>query len=180
MIDTGLSNLHFFRKEATMKRLVLGILVLLFLSALAMADHVSISGSAFTGHYAGDGYSRDSYGRYISKTISSGYLQAPVFLPDGCIIKNIRLNCIDDSDTGYVSAYLFRTNHFNSSYSLLFSVTSNGAASSPDMQWFVDSTCSPASYRQVNNGSVTWDLCLLFSEADTEIHVYSVQIEYYF
>jgi hypothetical protein len=180
MIDTGLSNLHFFRKEDTMKRMVLGILVLLFLSALAMADHVSISASAFTAHSSGEGYSRDSYGRYISKTISSGFLHAPVFLPDGCIIKNIRLNCIDNSDTGYVSAYLFRTNHFNGTYTLLFSASSSGAASSPDMQWFVDSTCSPASYRQVRNGSLTWHLCLAFTEADTDIKAYSVQIEYYF
>jgi hypothetical protein len=85
---------------------------------------------------------------------------------------------VDNSDTGHITAYLVRVNHFNGDYSLLFSASSNGATSSPDIQWFVDSTCFPASHRQVQNGPVTWNLCLLFTEAATDLDVYSVQIEY--
>jgi hypothetical protein len=161
-----------------MKKTFLGILILFFLASFIMADHVSISASAFTGHSHSTGYSRDSYGRYIAKTIFSGYLHAQVTLPDGCVIKNIRLNCVDNSDNGHILVNLVRVNHFTADYSLLFTASSDGATSSPNIQWFVDSTCSPNSYRQVINGAVTWHLCLLFTEADTELHVYSVQIEY--
>jgi hypothetical protein len=161
-----------------MKKAFLGILILLFFASLTMADHVSISAAAFNGHYQGEGYSRDSYGNYITKTISSGFLHAHVSLPDGCVIKYIRLNCIDNSNSGHIIAYLVRENHFTGVYSLLFSASTDGAASSPNMQWFVDSTCSPPSHRQVQNGAVTWHLCLLFTEAGTELAVHSVQIEY--
>ncbi len=161
-----------------MKKAFLGILVLLFLASLIMADHVSISASSFNGHYQGEGYTRESYGTYIAKTISSGYLHAQVFLPDGCVVRNIRLNCVDNSNSGHIIARLVRVNHFTGINSLLFTASTEGAASSPNMQWFVDSTCSPASYRLVQNGAVTWNLNLLFSEADTVLRVYSVQIEY--
>ena len=161
-----------------MKKAFLGILTLIFSVSFVMADHVSISASAFSGHSQATGYSRDSYGRYIRKTISSGYLHAQVSLPDGCKIKKIRLNCVDDSDTGFVTVNLVRMNHFTGSYSQLFAASSSGATSSPNMQWFVDSTCSPPAHRQVQNGPVTWNLYLFFTEADTDLLVYSVQIEY--
>ena len=161
-----------------MKKAFLGILILLFSVSLVMADHVSISASAFSGHYQGEGYSRDSYGRYIGKTISPGYLQAQVSLPDGCKIKKIRLNCVDNTDNGFITATLVRMNHFTGDYSNLFSVTTLGATSSSNMQWFVDSTCSPPAHRQVQNGPVTWNLYLFFTEAGTDLWVYSVQIEY--
>jgi len=163
-----------------MKKVFLGILILLFSSSFILAYHVNVAASAFTGGMSTIPYARTNYGEYIYiPSGSTGYLTAPVILPEGAKIKNIRLHFIDNTDSGYIEVHLTRLNHFTGTTLNVFSVTTDGLTSSSSVQWVVDSTASPAnSYRQVQNGQVTWNLYAYFSATGSDLRIYSVQIEF--
>jgi hypothetical protein len=163
-----------------MKKVFLGILILLISSSFVLAYHVNVAASAFTGGMSTIPYSRTNYGEYIYiPSGSDGYLTAPVILPEGAKIKNIRLHFIDNTDSGHILVHLVRLNHFNGSTTNVFSVTTDGLTSSPSVQWVVDSSASPASsYRLVQNGQVTWNLYAYFSTTGSDLRIYSVQIEF--
>jgi hypothetical protein len=151
-----------------MKKVFLGILILLISSSFVLAYHVNVAASAFTGGMSTIPYSRTNYGEYIYiPSGSDGYLTAPVILPEGA------------TDSGHILVHLVRLNHFNGSTTNVFSVTTDGLTSSPSVQWVVDSSASPASsYRLVQNGQVTWNLYAYFSTTGSDLRIYSVQIEF--
>jgi hypothetical protein len=163
-----------------MKNMFVGMAILLFSTSLILADHVNVPASAFTGRDSFVLYTRSTYGEYVYITSGgSGYLTAPVILPDGVKIKNIRLHFVDNTNSGYIQVHLARLNHFTGSSDNVFSVSTNPVTSSPSIQWGVDSTASPAnSYRMVQNGQVTWNVSAYFSLAGSNLRIYSVQIEY--
>jgi hypothetical protein len=163
-----------------MKKVFLGILILLFSSSFALAYHVNVAASAFTGRDSTIPYTRSTYGEYIYiPSGSTGYLTAPVILPEGAKVKYIRLHFIDNNDSGYIELHLNRLNHFNGASQNVFSVTSDGLPSNSSIRWVVDSSASPAnSYRQVQNGQVTWNLYAYFSATGSDLRIYSVQIDF--
>jgi hypothetical protein len=142
----------------------------------------NVAASAFTGINSTVAYTRTGYSEYVFLTSGdSGHLTAPVTLPDGAKIKNIRLNFLDNTDSGHIQVHLVRLNHFTGSTTNVFSVTTDGLTSSSSVQWVVDSSASPAnSYRQVQNGQVTWHIYAHFSATGSDLRIYSVQIEYLF
>jgi hypothetical protein len=163
-----------------MRKTFLGIVILLILTPLITADYVNVPASAFTGKDSSVPYTRPTYGECVYITSGgSGYLTAPVILPDGVIIKYVRLNFIDNTDSGFILVHLVRLNHFNGISANVFSVTTENSASSPSMQWVVDNTASPTSaYRKVRNGQVTWNISAYLSSSSPDLRIYSVQIEY--
>ncbi len=163
-----------------MRKIIIGIVILLASTSLILAEHVNVPASAFTGRDSFVPYTRSTYGEYVYITSGgSGHLTAPVILPDGVKIKNIRLHFIDNTNSGYIQVHLARLNHFNGSSNNVFSVTTNGVTSSPSVQWAVDSSASPAnSYRMVQNGQVTWNIYAYFSFSSSDLRLYSIQVEY--
>jgi hypothetical protein len=162
-----------------MKKVFLGISILLFLSSFTLAYHVNVAASAFTGINSTIPYERSTYGEYIYiPSGSSGYLTAPVILPDGAKIKNIRLSFVDNTDSGHILVHLVRLNHFNGDILNVFSVTTEGFTSLPSVQWVVDSTTSSNAKRQIQNGQVTWNIYAYFSATGSDLRIYSVQIEF--
>jgi hypothetical protein len=139
----------------------------------------NVAASAFTGLNSTVAYTRTGYSEYVFVTSgATGQLTAPVTLPDGAKIKNIRLNFADNTDSGHIQVQLMRLNNFTGGITDVFSVTTEGLTSSSSVQWVVDSTASPAnSYRQVQNGQVTWHIYAYFSATGSDLRIYSVQIE---
>jgi subtilisin family serine protease len=146
----------------------------------ADSEVTNVPASAFTGIDSSAAYMRSENGEYVFiASGDSGYLTAPVILPDGAKIKNIRLNFMDNSDSGHIQIQLMRLNNFTGGASTVFSVTTDGLTSSPSVQWVVDSSAFPEnSYRQVQNGQLTWNIYAYFSSTGPDLCLYSVQIEY--
>ena len=163
-----------------MRKMFIGTVIILFSTSFILAEYVNVPASAFTGRDSSVPYTRSTYGEYVYITSGgSGYLTAPVILPDGVIIKHVRLNFIDNTDSGYVQVHLVRLNHFNGSSANVFSITTEGSTSSSSVQWALDFTASPAdSFRKVQNGQVTWNIYAHFSSSSSDLRIYSVQIQY--
>lgn len=163
-----------------MKKSLLGIgivLVMLFCANTLLADFVCVPAAAFKGWSDAEDYSiYYGTGIYLRKTTTSGPVYADLLLPDGVVIKSIRLLCVDDG-TSSLEASILRTNLFNGDLDTIFSVTSS--SDTPAITSFVDSSCSPAaSYRKVYNNACSYSVRVDFGSFGTEYKLYGVTVEY--
>jgi hypothetical protein len=164
-------------KEAKMKKIP-GIWALIFLFAFsasaARADFVNVPASAFRGDTESEDFNCD--GIYVVKPSTGGLLYASVNLPDGVVIKNMRLLYQDNSTDYNLTATLWRMNMFTGGSTALFLVSTSGA--SPTSQSLVDSTTSVPANRMVYNNVLQYCVSLYFHGGDSNIRVYGVTIEY--
>ena len=139
----------------------------------ARADFVHVPASEFNitpsdGMYMG--------GQMVYKAGTIGYLTAPVLLPDGAVIKNIRVFYYDN-DAEYLQVSLVRRNQFTDDMVSLFQVQTQGATSG--FRSSVDSTCSPApSYRKVYNNTCQYYMRAYFGTTGSSLILYGISIEY--
>ncbi len=154
----------------------IGALILLFVfsASTTRADFVNVPASAFRGDTESEDFDCD--GIYVIKTSTVGLLYASVYLPDGAVIKNMRLLYQDNSTHYNVTATLWRMNMFTGGSTALFLVSTSGA--SPTPQSLVDSTTSVPANRMVYNNVLQYCVSLYFNGGDSNIRVYGVTIEY--
>lgn len=150
------------------------IFLLVFSASIAMADWVNIPAAAFRGDTEGEDFDID--GNWVLKTTTAGYLYAPINLPNGVVIKNIRVFVYDNSASYDVTARVWVTNMFTGIGKELFSVSTSGSSTS--VQALVDSTTPIAADRKVYNNVLQYCLQLNFSGGDSNIRVYGVTVEY--
>jgi hypothetical protein len=163
-----------------MKKWVLGFLGCLFLLSVAQAGIVNVPLNCIRSW--NDDSNQLAFictgptAVYLYKDTSADNLYAPVYLPDGAIIKNIRVMYMDNDASGDVYAILFRSNMYTGTRDTLLQVQSSGASSA--IQNMVGSTCTPPSLRLVNNAACQYFLRLYFTSFGTDLRIYGVAIEY--
>jgi len=159
------------------KHIVLLLSLFVVVAAPARADKISIGPADFMDPGdASDALGIGGWCEYVYKDTEMGNLYAPVHLPDGCVIMNIRLVYFDTDADDDVDCHLIRRNKFSGATQPLFSTSSSGFLAGS--RSIVDSSCVPASNRLVNNGACTYFINLYFSDWGTDLRVYSVTIEY--
>jgi len=140
------------------------------------AEFVNVSPAAFTSLDGTAGAANGIFGQYVIKSGSAGWLYAPVNLPDGVVIKNIRVHYYDNAAAD-LGVNFVRVNHFIPDYNTVFYVESSGASTSH--QWKTDSTHDTvAAHRLVSNGACTYFIVAVMPAASSDLRIYSVQIEY--
>jgi hypothetical protein len=157
-----------------MIRIGASIFLLVFSASLAMADWVNVPAAAFKADKESEDF--DINAGYVQKPTTDGYLYAPVNLPNGAVIKNIRLLYMDNSASYDVTAILIRANMYNNTTMALFQVSTSGASGT--YQSLVDSTTPVAANRKVYNNVLQYAVQLYFSGGDDLILVMGVTIEY--
>ena len=139
------------------------------------ADFVNVPFSSFHQGDAGFRHYTLASG-YVFSPNNSVTLFAPVHLPDGVVIKNIRLSYLDNDGAFNIELSLKRMNMFSGELNTMFSTSSSGASGS--MRTVVDSSCSPAaSYRKVYNNACQYFLQVSLRTPSTQ-QIYAVTIEY--
>ena len=157
------------------KRILLaGILGAALLTGPVFADFIHVPGAAFTGDSAQERVNR---GYYLHPLDSIGNLYAPVELPHGAIIKNVRIFYRDNHATGNLVVSLYRRNLYNSDFHELFHLETSGTSMTDQVQ--VDSSVNPApAYRKVYNNACQYYLQAFFSGYSTSLKLYGVTIEF--
>ena len=163
-----------------MKRTIWGlgvVILVLFCANTLLADFVCVPAAAFKGWNEEEDFNIwYGQGIYLSKDSTNGPVYAELDLPDGAIIKSMRILYIDNS-TSSMEARLMRTNLFNGDMDILFSATSTGESTS--MGSAVDSSCSPASsYRKVYNNACSYCIRVYFNDFGTDLKLFGVTVEY--
>lgn len=151
----------------------MGIVFGWLLTPPASADFSHIPASEFVSGDAGVLYRS---GSCVFMNSTYGFMVAPVDLPDGAIIKNIRVFYYDNSSES-IELEFIRHNQFSGDRNILFSIVTqgqfNGSRSS------VDSICSPApSYRKVYNNTCQYYLKAQFGTEGGTLAIFGVSIEY--
>lgn len=162
----------------TKKFLILSVCFFL-LASFTFADYITITPAAF--HDEDDDASSkncDLYGTYFHDTGGVWFL-APAHLPDGAIIRNIRLHYYDNNSGTMMDIFcnLLRINKYDGSRDYLFQTTSAGPASS-SIRSVVDFTCPTPAWRQVRNASCNYYVHIGFGATGNTLRVYGVTIEY--
>jgi len=144
-----------------------------------MAEFVNVPSAAFQSQ--GDsGIEISSRYAYIALGSTEQILYAPVYLPDGAIIKNMRVQYLDNDATFDISVELVQANTYAGTYTVLLNATSAGA--SPNVQSMVDSDCSPnaPSKRLAVNAVLTWVIRVNMGAPGlgNSTRIYGVVIEY--
>ena len=155
------------------------VFFVLLSSSYLMADFVNVPAAAFQS-VEDSGIRVSSRHAYIALGSTEQTLYAPVYLPDGAIIKNIRVQYMDNDAANDMTVELVQANTYLGTFSILLTETSSGASAS--VQSMVDSDCSPnaPSKRLVINSVLTWCIRVAVSAAgpgDT-LRIYGVVIEY--
>jgi hypothetical protein len=154
------------------------VFMVLFLMSPLAADHVNVPATAFaSGSSTFDALWPIAADYIYLGGTGNGSLYAPVYLPDGVIIKNMRVVYWDGDVDHDLKVELKRQNVFTpGSTDVVFDFLSSGDTSA--VQYGIDSTTPINAYRKVQNGPVTWYIIVHFGEATTSLRVYSIQIEY--
>ena len=154
----------------------MGVFLILLAACISVssADFVHVSWADFKGDKHDEGY--DINMNWVDKQVDSGHLYAGVHLPEGAIIKNMRVLLIDTSADYNVTVRFIRSNMYLGTGDSIFEVSSSG--SSGAVQSLVDSSTDVASNRKVYTNVLTYSVQLYFSGGDGNIKVYGVVFEY--
>lgn len=148
-------------------------------ASFVFADYITITPAAFDDN-DDDANAKDSdlYGTYFYDTGGVWFL-APVHLPDGVILRNMRLHYLDNNSGNLMDIFcnFIRINKYTGGRDYIFQ-TSTGGSTSSSIRSIVDNTCPTAAWRQVRNNSCNYYILLGFGAAGTSLRVYGVTIEY--
>jgi len=147
-------------------------MVLLLLGTRAYGDKINIPPCAF--HPASDLDSRYlmNDAEYIT---GSSALYAPVCLPDGAIIKNMKAMVVDAS-LGWLDIVLYRVNMYTKAQEMIFWVGTHYSPDSSDIRPLIASSVSPPSLRLVNNGACQYYIWYFSGGSNLRLH--GITIEY--
>ena len=153
------------------------VLMSLLIVPMAQAQRISIPPGAFRSFSdAQYDLTIEGWGTSVVKNTIISSLIAPVFLPDGAIIKNIRVMYLDNTVT-FMQVWLCRVNMFTELKEDIFDVTSSGQSAS--IRSMVDSSCPIPAWRLVNNGACQYFVRVHFDSCDTSVlKLYGISIEY--
>jgi hypothetical protein len=168
-----------------MKRILIFSCAVFFLGCLpntVRADHYTISADDFK---PGDGSSDmflGVWGEYVRRDLETGWLFAPVHLPSGAVVKNMRVVYYDNDASNNMKVYFSFFNHFTVNPAVLnqidiFQFSTAGADSA--VRIAVDSTHQrKAADRLIRNNTCTYFVSVDFNAASDNLRLYSIQIEY--
>ena len=131
--------------------------------------YLSISHTALTPEYAG--YNFSYYPTLRLESGSSAYFKAPVYLPQGAVVKKLYFYHLDNT-SGYVFANLFRQPHIGSVYSMAYS---GNSADSASWKSLIDSSIGNPN---IDNGSYAYWVEVRIGAASTNLRVGNTVIEY--
>lgn len=156
----------------TQAKIALVISVLLIMGSIVRGEKINIPPCAF--HPANDVEARYlmNDGEYVT---GSSALFAPVDLPDGAIIKNMKAMVVDAS-LGWLDIVLYRINMYTKAKEMIFWVGTHYSPDSSDIRSLIDSSVSPASLRLVNNGACQYYLWYFSGGSNLRLH--GITIEY--
>jgi hypothetical protein len=146
------------------------------------ADHYTVSADDFK---PGDGTSNmwlGYWGEFVRRNTTAGYLFAPVHLPSGAVVKNMRIMYVDNDAVNDMVIYFSFFNHFTINPSAMnqidiFQYITNGASGS--VRTAVKSTHQRmAADRLIKNNTCTYFIGVDFTAASDNQRIYSIQIEY--
>jgi hypothetical protein len=150
--------------------------------SIANADHYTVSANDFT---TGDGTSNmfiGYWGEFVRRNSTAGYLFAPVHLPSGAIVKNMRIMYVDNDAANDMVIYLGFFNHFTINPAAqnkidIFQYITNGSSS--NVRIAVKSAHQRmAADRVIRNNTCTYFIQVNFTAASDLQRIYSIQIEY--
>lgn len=168
-----------------MKRTLILLCVVFFLGGLpnaVRADHYTISPDDFR---PGDGTPDmflGKWGEYVRRDSDSGWLFAPVHLPSGAVVKNMRVVYYDNDASNNINFFFSFFNHFTVDPAGLnqidiFQFSTAGASSAARIA--VDSTHQrKAADRLIKNNTCTYFVSADFTAVSDDLRLYSIQIEY--
>ena len=160
--------------------MILGMVCLfLFMSSVARAEKLSVPACGFIaqGHQAEQLQMPLSMGNYIyRKDTTEAIFYTPVYLPQGSIIKWIRVHVIDNDSTYDIQGALFRGNKYTGAGNMIYFVQTSGASSS--VRHFTDTSPSPPAQTLVNNDVCTYWVGIAFGAGPSGLdrRVYGVTI----
>jgi hypothetical protein len=145
------------------------------LAGLALADFVTISPIEFDDD-DDDANSQncEMWGEYVYDS-GGVWLLAPVHLPHGARIRNMRIFFVDNHAQDLWFNF-YRINKFTGVREIIFGGTTSGASAS--IRTIVDSTCSPPALRAVLNNTCSYFMALGFNAASSGMRCLGVTIEY--
>jgi hypothetical protein len=163
-----------------MKKMAVGILLIgAFLCSLAWADFVNVPPSEFRS-WNDDAdqlkMAPSGWADFCLKDTVQGAIVAPVHVPNGAIIKNIRVMYIDNDATYSIRVVLTRVNMYNGNTADIFDITSSGASVS--IRTMIDSSAIPASLRLVSNAVCQYYVLAYFSDPSEQLRLYGIVVEY--
>lgn len=156
-----------------LRQIAIGILAAFLSSGLLFGDKINIPPASFHPPNNVDYRTLGNDGEYVYGSV---YLYAPVHLPDGVILKNMKAMVVDGSNLGWIDVYLYRVNMYTKAQESIFGVGTWAYTSSSDIHALVDSTVSPANRRLVNNGVCQY--YIMFIGGDSTLRLHGVAIEY--
>jgi hypothetical protein len=163
-----------------MKRKVLGMMIVLtFFGSLAHADFVNIPPSEFRSWNDDSNQlfmAPSGWAEYCLKDTTTGAIVAPVHLPNGAIIKNMRVMYIDNDGTHNIQAILRRVNMYTGNGVHIFDITSSGL--SPSIRTMIDSSAPSGAIRLVSNSVLQYYVMIYFTAPSADLRLYGVVIEY--
>jgi hypothetical protein len=157
------------------KKLMVFFACFLLLSSLALADFVTISPIQFDDD-DDDANSQNCslWGQYVYDS-GGVWLLAPVQLPHGAVVKNMRVFFVDNvAQDMWINFY--RVNKFTGAQEYIFQVSTSGADAS--IRTVVDSTCTPAALRGVLNNTCNYYVAVGFNAATSALRLYGITIEF--
>jgi hypothetical protein len=161
------------------KKLLVFLGCFLLVTGFLMADFVTVTPAAFDDDND-DPNTRntDMWGTYLTNTAGAWFL-APVHLPDGVTLLNIRLHYLDSNAGANIDIYcnLIRVNKYTGGRDYLFQTNTSGPASG-SIRSVVDNTCPTPAWRLVRNNACNYYILIGFNTTGSSLRVYGVTIEY--
>lgn len=157
------------------KKLLVCFACFFLLASVAMADFVTVTPVAFNDDDDEAGARNCSiWGEYVSDS-GGVWLLAPVNLPHGAVVKNMRVHYLDNAAND-IWINFYRVNKWTGVQEYIFQVTTTGAENT--IRSVVDSTCTPAARRMIYNNSCNYIVAIGFNTAGTAQRIYGITIEY--
>jgi len=145
------------------------------LTGLALADFVTISAIEFNDD-DDDSNTRncDIWGEYIYDAGGVWHL-APVHLPHGAIVRNMRVNFYDNHAQD-IWINFYRINKFTGVQEYIFQIPTSGAVAG--IRSIVDNTCTPPALRGVVNSACDYFVAIGFNAQSSALRIHSVTFEF--
>jgi hypothetical protein len=114
---------------------------------------------------------------YRQSTSTEQWYYAPLHLPDGVIIKWLRIHFYDNYEYQYLSVALRRVNKYTKVSEVIYDVSSLGA-STETVRYETDYSPTIPALTKVNNGACTYFLMLRMTSYDPGLQLVGVTIGY--
>jgi hypothetical protein len=161
--------------------LISTIIILIFCSSVIVDGEVySVSPCEFIPESHGEKQLQVwNWGTYMFRqaTSTEQWYYAPLHLPDGVILKWLRIHFYDNYDFQYINVTLRRVNKYTKTNEVIFDVSSLGSSTLP-VRYETDYTPAVPAWSKVNLGACAYFLMLRMTSYDTGLQFVGATIGY--